>query len=148
MTMPSDMVVAPFTLEQTVEVVCVAPVDADDEVELEAPLDMPAMELELVELELDPVPGAEVVGVLEPASLDAAEAVGAGWEVASTTEVAESTSTAATPTVVSAAHHILAARPMLDQRCLTRCVRRSIAPPRYLFATSLNPRCQGRASGV
>jgi hypothetical protein len=141
--MPSDMVVAPFTLEQTVEVVCVAPVARVAEVELEALLDMPAMELEL-----DPVPGAEVVGVLEPASLDAAVAVGAGWEVASTTEVAESTSTAATPTVVSAAHHILAARPMPDQRCVTRCVRRSIAPPRYLFAASLNPRCQGRASGV
>jgi hypothetical protein len=137
--MPSDMVVAPFTLEQTVEVVCVAPVARV----AEALLDMPAMELEL-----DPVPGAEVVGVLEPASLDAAVAVGAGWEVASTTEVAESTSTAATPTVVSAAHHILAARPMPDQRCVTRCVRRSIAPPRYLFAASLKPRCQGRASGV
>jgi hypothetical protein len=141
--MPSDMVVAPFTLEQTVEVVCAAPVDADDEVELDAPLDMPAMELEL-----DPVPDAEVIGVLEPASLDAAEAVVAGCEVASTTEVAESTSTAATPTVVSAAHHILAARPMLDQRCVTRCVRRSIAPPQCLFVASLNPRCQGRASGV
>jgi len=137
------MVVAPFTLGQTVEVVCVAPVDADDEVELDAPLDMPAMELEL-----DPVPDAEVIGVLEPASLDAAEAVVAGWEVASTTEVAESTSTAATPTVVSAAHHILAARPMLDQRGMIRCVRRSIAPPQCLFVASLNPRCQGWASGV
>jgi hypothetical protein len=141
--MPSDMVVAPFTLEQTVDVVCVAPADAVDEVGLEAPLDMPAMELEL-----DPVPDAAMVGVLEPASLDAAEVVVAGWEVASTTEVAESTSTAATPTVVSAAHHILAARPMPDQCCVTRWVRRSIAPPQYFFVASLNPRCQGRASGV
>jgi len=104
---------------------------------------MPAMEPDP-----EPLPAAAAVGVPEPALFAAADAGAAGCEVASTTEVAESTRTAATPTVASAAHHIRAARPMPDQRCVTRCLRRSMAPPHRFFGASIDPICQGPANGV
>jgi hypothetical protein len=77
-------------------------------------------------------PEPEVLEVLgpEPGAADACDAEGwdAGCDEASTT-VAARTRTAATPTVASAAHHNRAATPSADQRSVTLCVRRSIAPP-------------------
>ena len=75
-TMPLDMVVAPLTLEQTVEVVC-APVDVDDadddepdpEFELEPPMAMPAIEPAVpLEPEPEPEPESEPVPAREPRS--------------------------------------------------------------------------------
>jgi hypothetical protein len=154
MTMPLDIVVAPLTLAQTVEVACAAPADAADagdaadDGDAAVPFAIPAMPA--VELEPVVVPGA-AVGVPVPAPFaaeDADAAVVVGCEVASTTVVAESTSTAATPTVLSATHHIRAAGPRPDQRCVTRCLRRSMTPPRRRFTASIDPRCQERANRV
>jgi hypothetical protein len=144
-------------LAQTVEVACAAPADAGDAADAAddgdaaVPFAMPAMP----DVELEPVvvPGAAVVGVPVPAPFaaedaDADAAVVVGCEVASTTVVAESTSTAATPTVLSATHHIRAAGPRADQRCVTRCLRRSMTPPRRRFTASIDPRCQERANRV
>jgi len=130
------MTVAPLTLGHTAELVCAAPAE-DDELVPDAPLAMPAMpgidvdpELDADPdvLELDPDPEPEP----EPAPFDAgavgaAEELVAAWDVASDTVVAASTSTAAMPTAVSAAHHILAARLRADQRWVIRSLRRSIA---------------------
>ena len=124
--MPLDMVVAPLTLEQTVDVVC-APFDVDDadddepdpEFEREPPMAMPAIEPAVPlepEPEPEPEPESEPVPAREPAVFPAAEPVDVGCDDASETVVAESTRTAATPIVASPAHHNLAASPSADQR--------------------------------
>ena len=53
------------------------------------------------------------------------------------------------PTVVSAVHHSRAARPMPDQRCVPRCLKRPMAPPHcdfVYFVAGIDPRCQGPAT--
>jgi hypothetical protein len=139
--MPLDITVAPLTLEHTVDVACAAPVDVDVEVGVDdepgfddPPIFMPAVDPEL------------------PPPLDftplAADALGAGCDEASETVVAASTRTAATPTVASPAHHSRAAGPRADQRAVIDCLSRTMAPPHLLEGDSIDPGCQGRASGV
>jgi len=126
------MTVAPLTLAQTAELVCAEPlVDDPEPVEElpEPPMAMPGIGLE-PDAELVPVPDAELAPGLEPPAEDAppegpdpeclvvaaGEAAGAGLEVASTTVVATSTSTAAAPTVTRPVHHRRAAVPMAALR--------------------------------
>ena len=89
--------------------------------------DIPAIDGDPLELLDPPEPGPLLErAVLGPALFDDVPAD--GCDVASITEVAESTSTAAMPTAVIAPHHSRAARPRADQRSLTRHLRRFMCP--------------------
>jgi hypothetical protein len=141
--MPLDITVAPLTLEHTVDVACAPPVDADVEVgvEDEPGFDDPPIFMPTVDPELPAPPLVEFAPL-------GANALGAGCDEASETVVAASTRTAATPTVASPAHHSRAAGPRADQRTVTDCLSRTMAPPHPLEGDSIDPGCQGRASGV
>jgi hypothetical protein len=138
-------------LEHTVEVVCVPPAadDADDddpapELELEPPIAIPDIDPELpAGPELEPFPAGE------PAVFAAADRVDGGCDDASETVVAASTSTAATPTVASPAHHNRAPSPSADQRSRIDDLSCSIAILlAHLVAPSVDPRCQRTATEV
>jgi len=134
------MTVVPVTLEQTGAPAAVAPLEPD-EPELDAP-ELPLIAMRPVDAVPDPDPvlatGPEALGVPEPAFFDAAEVFAAGCEDASTTVAATSTRTAARPTAVMPVHHILAARPVAAQRCVTRCLR-PITPPRNPLRVKTRP---------
>jgi len=144
MTMPLPIVVVPCTLGQTdavvetglvaepapVEPVLVEPV-AVEPVPALAPPDMPG------------IPGIE----LEPAVFDVGApcdgAATALFPAASVSDVAPTTSMAATASEDAAPHHIRPAEPVALQRARTFIMTFRMTTSSFSLESSVNPRCHG-----